>query len=163
MKTEIVWVRIDTRIIHGQIVVKWSKKVGCKSVVVVDKNLAADPFMANFYKMSAPSGFDVTMVTAEKAKEMWDTDGFNTDKTMIICKDASNLYDLWKTGFPLPLVDIGNQVSAPGKTQILTEVFLSQDEVNKLKEIRDSGVNVFMQIIPEYDQYDFDYILSKFK
>ncbi len=162
MKTEIVWARIDTRIIHGQIVVKWSKKVGCTSVVVVDKNLAADPFMANFYKMSAPKGFDVTMVTAEKAKEMWDTDGFNTAKTMIICKDAANLYELWKTGFPLPLVNIGNQVSAPGKTQITTEVFLSPEEFGKLKEINDSGVRVFMQIIPEYDPFDMDYIASKF-
>ena len=162
MKSEIVWVRIDTRIIHGQIVVKWSKKVGCKSVVVVDKNLAADPFMANFYKMSAPSGFDVTMVTAEKAKEMWDNDGFNTDKTMIICKDVKNLYDLWKTGFPLPLVDIGNQVSAPGKTQITTEVFLSKPEYDMLKEMSDAGIDVFMQIIPEYDRFDMNFIGSKF-
>ena len=53
---EISLFRIDFRLIHGQVIVKWLKQTPTDRIVIIDDQLAKDDFMADIYRMSAPRG-----------------------------------------------------------------------------------------------------------
>lgn len=44
-------VRIDFRLIHGQVITKWSNKISATRIVVVNDALSKDEFMADIYVM----------------------------------------------------------------------------------------------------------------
>lgn len=50
----IVLCRIDSRLIHGQVVTKWVGQSQANRIAVVSDELDADPFMKNIYLMAAP-------------------------------------------------------------------------------------------------------------
>ena len=58
-------VRIDFRLIHGQVITKWSNKIAATRIVVVNDELAEDEFMADIYVMAAPPGITVDVISLD--------------------------------------------------------------------------------------------------
>ena len=71
---EIKLVRVDYRLIHGQVVARWLKVCPVRRIVLVDDVLGSDEFMSDIYKMAVPKGTDVDIVTIDKAKDKIDND-----------------------------------------------------------------------------------------
>ena len=51
---EIKLVRVDYRLIHGQVVARWLKVCPVRRIVLVDDVLGNDEFMSDIYKMAVP-------------------------------------------------------------------------------------------------------------
>ena len=52
---EISLIRIDFRLIHGQVVTKWVKQANANRIIIVNDMLAKDEFLASVYKMASHS------------------------------------------------------------------------------------------------------------
>lgn len=50
-------VRIDSRLIHGQVITKWIPITAAKQVIIIDDDLSQDEFMGDIYASAAPRGF----------------------------------------------------------------------------------------------------------
>ena len=99
---EIKLVRVDYRLIHGQVVARWLKVCPVRRIVLVDDVLGNDEFMSDIYKMAVPKGTDVDIVTINKAKEVLD----NTDDTVfLISKDIETCLKLVEKGVELPAIN----------------------------------------------------------
>ena len=66
---EISFVRVDDRVIHGQIVTAWSKEFPCDGIIAVDDKIAQDPVLSNVFKGAAPSGVKVWIFDIKTALE----------------------------------------------------------------------------------------------
>ena len=58
---DIVLIRADFRLIHGQVITKWAKQTMANKILIVDDMLAKDSFMSSIYTMSAPPGMEVVI------------------------------------------------------------------------------------------------------
>ena len=67
--TELSLVRIDFRLMHGQVVTGWLKQVSADTILIVDDQLAADKFMAQVFLAAKPAGVKVGIRSIEKAVE----------------------------------------------------------------------------------------------
>ena len=72
----IVHARIDYRLIHGQVITKWLKRSNADKIIVIDDELYNDPFLAEVYKMAAPSGIEVIMTSIEETTTRWNEKNF---------------------------------------------------------------------------------------
>ena len=160
---EIKLIRIDCRLVHGQVVLKWIKSANANRIVVVDDALSKNVFMSKFYTQSAPAGVDVCIKSVKDAIAEWNEKELDAGRIMLIFKDVNTCYRLFKEGFPMDHVQLGNLPSGPDKTSILREVFLTKEEYDKLKEIKESGTRVYIQIVNEYQTFGFETIEKKFK
>ena len=163
----IQFMRIDTRMVHGQVVTKWATVKHCRMVIIIDAALAKDPFMSNFYKKAAQKGIKIDVSDPVTATKQWNEGKFGPAgrNVMVVFKDAQNVYDLYKEGFggwPEDGVDIGNQVAQAGKRQISRDCFLSDEEYAQLKEVNDAGIRVYVQNIPENAPQEFDVVEKVF-
>ena len=68
MKIEgIVLVRIDDRLIHGQVMTSWLNYTGANKIMIIDDEVANDPFMKSVLKTCVPANVKLATFTVEKA------------------------------------------------------------------------------------------------
>ena len=51
----IVWTRIDDRLIHGQVMTQWIQHADANEVVIIDDGVAKDAFIQMIMKSSVPA------------------------------------------------------------------------------------------------------------
>ena len=152
-------VRIDYRMVHGQIVAKWNKFRPVDRLILADDLLINDDFMADIYRMAVPDR-PVDIVKIEDVQKALDA---TSDTVMLIFRDVEGAYKAVKSGVKLPELNVGAVQNNKERKSVLQGVSLSSDEYNKLVEIENSGVNVYLQPIPENDSVGLKSVEKKFK
>ena len=76
--------RIDSRLIHGQVIVKWSRIANGNRIVIVDDELEKDSFMVDIYQMAAPSGMSVEIYSTTRAAEEFKKDKMGEGKILLL-------------------------------------------------------------------------------
>lgn len=71
MSANIVHARVDYRLIHGQVITKWLKQCDAKRIVIIDDKLSKDEFLGSVYKMAAPTGIKVDIISVDEAQRRW--------------------------------------------------------------------------------------------
>ena len=93
----IVLSRVDSRLIHGQVITKWIKQYPAKRIMIIDDELAKDSFMAEIYMMAAPTGIKVEIVSVESAgKKLQETD----ENVFILYKTIGTCFQAYKGEIP---------------------------------------------------------------
>ncbi len=158
---DIVLIRADFRLIHGQVITKWAKQTIANKILIVDDMLAKDSFMSSIYTMSAPPGMEVVIDTAEDAVSKWNSGGYGNCRLFVLIKDVPTIYALFKGGFPVKELQIGGLGAAPGRKVVFGPITLDQPDAMKLKEMQDSGVRVYLHQVPDDPSMEFTKILEK--
>ena len=146
----VVACRVDERLVHGQIMTSWAKYLKLRRIVVVDDQVAKDEFMATVLGMSAPAGISIDILSVPDAAARLQSDK-GDENAMLLFKRISAALELAKSlaGTPNELkeLNLGNLGSVPGRTQITKNIFLSEGEKSEARELREMGVNVFLQML----------------
>ena len=158
---DIVLIRADFRLIHGQVITKWAKQTMANKILIVDDMLAKDSFMSSIYTMSAPPGMEVVIDTVEDVVSKWKADGYGNCRLFILIKDVPTIYTLFFKVFPVKELQIGGLGVAPGRKVVFGPITLDQSDAVKLKEMQDSGIRVYLHQVPDDPSMEFTKILEK--
>lgn len=128
---EIKMTRVDFRLVHGQIVVKWCKACDVDKIVVIDDVVASDDFMSQIYASAAPAGVVVKSYSQEKAKRLWEKNRFGEkSKVLILFKDIDTCYAMIKGGMELKSVQLGGVPQMGDRRAVKRAVFLGEKRCN---------------------------------
>lgn len=144
--------RVDDRLIHGQVMTAWLKTLPAKQILVVDNGVAADDFMRAVIEMAAPDKVDVKIYNEDQAAKIF-KDGLE-DPSIVLVKTPLTVKRLVEQGIEFPEVNIGGVGMAPGKKKFYKNISLSADERLSLKEFIEKMMKVFIQIIPSEKSID---------
>lgn len=156
-------VRIDSRLIHGQVVTKWVKQTGANEILIIDDGLAEDDFMLSIYKMAAPSDTPVNVRSVEDITEDWKSGTLEEKKIFVLFKDVDTAYRTYKNEFPLTKIQIGGLGSGPGKKKVYGPIYFDDNDVEMLTEMSQNKVDVVLQQVPEEPSLTFDKALKAIK
>ena len=152
-------VRVDYRMVHGQIVAKWIKFRPVDRLILADDSLVDDPFMGDIYRMAVPDR-EVDIVKLGDIQTAIDR---KDDTVLLIFKDVASAYTVYKNGLQLPELNVGAVQNSAQRKSVVQGVALSAEEYEKLCEMKAEGVNVFVQPIPENDPVSLGSIEKKLK
>lgn len=152
-------VRVDYRLIHGQIVAKWIKHRPVDRLIVADDELSNDEFMSDIYKMAAPEN-EVEII---KVDDLEETLNSKDDSVMIIFKDVYNAKRAVDNGVELAELNVGAVQNNKDRYSITTGVALSKEEYETLSDLKNNGLDVYVQPIPENDKLLLERIKNKIK
>ena len=150
-------VRVDYRMVHGQIVAKWIKFRPVDRLILADDSLVDDPFMGDIYRMAVPDR-EVDIVKLGDIQTAIDR---KDDTVLLIFKDVASAYTVYKNGLQLPELNVGAVQNSAQRKSVVQGVALSAEEYEKLCEMKAEGVNVFLQPIPENDPVSLGSIEKK--
>lgn len=143
-------VRIDNRLIHGQIIETWLPYTGAKTVIVAEDALARDDLQQEIMALAIPQTVESLFVTIEGLAAAVENLGASAETNSVLilfanCPDAKRAYD---SGFGFTMLNVGNVHYSPGKKQISPSVALSDDDESCLKQLSKRGVELDFRCVP---------------
>lgn len=139
------WVRIDNRLIHGQIIETWLPYTGAQSVIVVNDELASDIVQQQIMSLAIPGTISSHFVAVDAVAAEIQEVASNTIVLFHSCSDARKAFD---TGFMFEVLNIGNIHYSPGKKQVSPNVALTGEDENCLKYFARKGVELDFRCVP---------------
>ena len=155
----ITLVRVDHRLIHGQVITKWLKIADAKKIIIIDDYLAEESFMVDIYKMAAPPGVEVKILNVADAAKQFESNEFE-NKNIFINIDMA--YKAYKAGVKYTDLQLGGIPNEAGKKMIFTAISLGQEEIRQLNEMNEDGVNIELHIVPEEPAMSFEAAVKKY-
>jgi len=148
---EIVFARVDDRLIHGQIMARWSMGFNCNAIFVVDNSTANDPFMKDIYTMSTGnSGMTIKVLSIDEAIENWEKDNYGKYRVILLFKNIATVRELIVKGLPIKKLNVGGIAKTPDSKFVISSVALKTSDAELLKELNsDYGIEVFFQTLPD--------------
>lgn len=155
-------VRIDGRLIHGQVANLWTTKLGVTRIMVIDDKVAASDIEKSGLKLARPAGIDLSVLSEKVAADHIKRGGYNSQKVFIVVKRPQVLLDLVNDGVKLETINVGNMSQTDETTQITNSINVVQDDVDAFKALHEKGIKITQQMVPGDQANDFMAILKKF-
>ena len=153
MVENLVFTRIDDRLIHGQVVTQWIKEYKeIKHILVVDVATSKDPFMQKMFQLLIPKGITIEIRDIATATEMCKA-GLEKP-TMIIAKVPDTMKAMIYGGAEIDFFNIGGMGMSAGRKKFFQNISMSDHEKDVLRELISKGVKVEIQIIPAQGKYN---------
>ena len=154
-------VRLDDRLIHGQVVAGWVKALYSTSIVVVDDEVAGDPFQESLMRMAVPEGIDVQVFPVGKCNGLFGQLENSPKRAIVLFSQTIDLFRLFsRDKFPLSVLNIGGVGFGEGRVQLAESLFLSEAEIQMLADMANAGVEVELQPTPFDRAIDFHELLK---
>lgn len=154
-------IRVDFRLMHGQVIANWLNQVEGDSIMIVNKKLANDPFMGNVYKMAAPKGVKVNIMDLDKAMDRINSEKYAKRKLIVLFKSVTDAKEAFDRGFPMKELQIGGLGSGNDRVQITNQIYLNKADTEKLLAINGKGVKVYLQAVPKESAVGIEKAASK--
>ncbi|MDO5106731.1 MAG: PTS sugar transporter subunit IIB [Coriobacteriaceae bacterium] len=159
MKYEgIAMVRIDDRLIHGQVMTSWLNFLGANKIMVIDDGVAVDPLVKNILKSCIPANIKLAVFTEDKAVERLKK-GFAGDTVIVLVKYPKTLYSLMQKGIVFDEINIGGMGVSGNREKFFRNISASPEEKKMLKEMIDAGSSISVRIIAEDSATDISKLL----
>jgi PTS system mannose-specific IIB component len=157
----VVLVRIDDRLIHGQVMTGWVKTTQANRIIIIDDSICKDTFMRNVFEMAAPPGVKVDVYSIKEAMSELKKDSPSGEKVIILVKSPLILKPLVEGKLLNKEINIGGMGMGPGRERLYKNISVSQEERQCFKDFISSGIKVFIQIVPDDNKIAIERFLDK--
>lgn len=144
----IVLLRLDERLIHGQVVVGWGSQLRPDRFLIVDDALAESQWEQELYALGAGGAVTLFLGVDEARCRLaeWRADG---TRSILLVRDVATLARLGEGGaLQGSCVNLGGVHHGPGRREVLGYLHLSPDEESELAALEESGAQVSAQDLP---------------
>lgn len=139
-------VRVDNRLIHGQVVEAWLPHLKVDRVVVADDEASSSPLIKAAMGLAVPS--DVEVAIRPLAEVDYRALAGDKVKTLLLVRDVRGVVEAREKGLTVAHVNLGNVHFAAGRKQVSPSVFLSSAELVQLKMLAEQGAEVECRGVP---------------
>lgn len=145
----IVLLRVDERLIHGQVVVGWGGPLHADRMVVVDDDLAGSPWEQELYCLGVPPEMEASFASVADARPRlaeWRT---GAPKVIVLVRDVATALRLAQGGLLRgDEVNLGGIHHAEGRERVLPYLHLSDGDRDTLRGLAAEGAVVSARDLP---------------
>lgn len=146
--------RIDERLIHGQVTVRWCREFPVNTIVVADDEVAVDQMQKTLLPLSAPSGVRTEVLSIEETAEFLQNDAQDL-RVFLVVKRPTAVARLLDLGVGLDSVNVGNISHREGAKQVKKSVHVTSEDVEAFRELDRRGIGMTDRMMPEDKERDF--------
>jgi mannose PTS system EIIAB component len=147
-KLQFPMVRVDDRLLHGQVIVGWGHQFELTRLVVASDRIKKDQAYVSALRSLVPPEMEAAIETLQTAADQWKEKHFDEERVMIVLESTGDALKLYKAGAPLKLITLGGLHFREESEELLPYIYLSRWDRVALKELMDQGVRVVCQDLP---------------
>lgn len=140
--------RIDDRLIHGQVATTWAKSTGISRIIVVSDQVATNPLQKILLKHAAPPEIKAHVISVSKLIEIANHPLMKDVKVMLLFTNPTDVMDSYKNGIRFEEVNIGGMKFTEGKQMITHFVSVDQEDISAFQYLDAKGIELEIRKVP---------------
>ena len=137
---KITALRVDDRLIHGQVAMTWTKQLRVQGIVVANDAAAGDNTQKMALKMAVPAGIKVLIKPVDEAIRVLNNPKASSMRILVLTRTVTDALKIRKQVGEIEFLNIGNAGRFDGvdvsEKQILSPtIMLTDEEVKSLREL----------------------------
>lgn len=156
-------VRIDDRLVHGQVVVGWIPHLGATEILVVSDAAALDPVQKVLMQMALPEPVGLKVMGFKDAADYLKSEDAAAKKLLVLTPGPFEILGMLDKGARFERVNVGGLHYAAGRVQLGKAIFLSELDKEALREIGRRGVRLEGRATPSDPELDILGMIGVYK
>ena len=145
--------RIDDRLLHGQVVFMWTKQLNIKGIIVANDELVTDPIQSLAMKLAVPEHLKLLIKTIDEAAKLINDPRAAGMNILVVMKnpiDAARLLQKIEDKSVIERINIGNsgRIDKGDRMMMTKEVYVDDADIAAIEEILAAGLPFEIQMIP---------------
>ena len=145
--------RIDDRLLHGQVVFMWTKQLNIKGIIVANDELVTDPIQSLAMKLAVPEHLKLLIKTIDEAAKLINDPRAAGMNILVVMKnpvDAARLLQKIEDKSVIERINIGNsgRIDKGDRMMMTKEVYVDAADIAAIEEILATGLPFEIQMIP---------------
>lgn len=145
--------RVDDRLIHGQVAVVWSHYLGVNRIIVANDEILDNKVQIMALKMSVPEGVKPFFVSVDQGIQLMNNPKSANLKIMVIVNKPEDALKIAKNVSNIPVINLGNygrvgSENMNGKEQLSKNIFVTEKDKKVLKELLETNIKINVQPVP---------------
>lgn len=160
---KIAHVRVDTRLLHGQVATTWTKTVSPDRIIVVSDGVAHDQLRKTMIEQAAPPGVPANVVPISKMIEVTKDPRFGATKVMLLFENPQDLLTAIEGGVDIKEANIGSMAHSVGKVVVTNAIAMDNADVETLEALHAKGVALEARKVPSDSPISYEDLIKKAK
>lgn len=144
----LVMIRIDDRLIHGQVVVGWGSVLKPDRILLCSDEVATVEWQKTIYLSAVPEPLSASVLTLDDTVKALSANEFADEKVLLLVDSPKSIIDLVENGVDIKEVNVGGMHFKPGKNQISPFIFVDEQDVAHFKVLCDKGIKLEGRDVP---------------
>ncbi|MEX2529576.1 MAG: PTS sugar transporter subunit IIB [Gemmatimonadota bacterium] len=141
--------RVDERLIHGQVTVGWGQRLQPDRYLVVDDHLSESAWERDILALGAPSGVPTEFLNVEETRARAAALLASEEVIVLLTKDLDHMLRLAREGLLAGTeVNLGGIHHADGREEVLPYLFLNEDDRERIALLEEEGVRIVARDLP---------------
>ena len=151
--TKINLVRIDDRLLHGQVSKSWVDTDEINLIVVANDDVVEDKKLQNLMNISTPLYAETVFLTLDETIAKIKS-SFEDKKALILVENPQDAYKLAKENLGIKSINVGNMRDLPGKEKVCDDIFIGEEDKEYFNKIHDLGISLDVRVLKNNPQID---------
>lgn len=142
-------IRVDHRLVHGQIIYSWLGSSDINTIFVVNDDVVKNDARKNALRMVKPPSIKMVMMSVKDSIEAINSGVTDKYNMMIICENISDAYSLITNTSGITSLNLGGTLAKEDTKQYYSQINLSENDISKLNDLVDKGIEVEIRMVPK--------------
>ena len=165
---KIAALRVDDRLIHGQVAMTWTKQLRVQGIVVANDDAANDNTQKMALKMAVPAGIKVLIKPLDQAIRVLNDPRASKMRILVLTRTVKDALKVRKQVGEIEFLNIGNTgrfdgIDVSEKQLLSPTIMLTDSEVQALRELVEVDPKTCMQQVPNDEKKLVKDVLGKLK
>lgn len=154
--------RIDERLLHGQVAVTWVSNVNATSILIANDEIMDNEMAKMALKMAKPSGMKLAIRSVADGAALLNDPRSEQIPIFVIVKTIQDAVRLCKQTKAVKKVNIGGVKKKEGSKLIAAAVHVNAQDIESLKELSSLVDEVEFRMVPSDSAKTLDEILKNY-
>ncbi|HET7686425.1 MAG TPA: PTS sugar transporter subunit IIB [Candidatus Limnocylindria bacterium] len=142
-------VRVDDRLIHGQVAAIWLKAIGANRIIIVDDRTARDDFLREVIELSAPAGVAVEIHDVGTGAQRVIEASQASEPVFVIVRSPLTALQLREAGVAFDVLNVGGIGAGPDRRTLYRNISASPAELEAMRRLEQMGTRVELRIVAD--------------
>ncbi|WP_270395633.1 PTS system mannose/fructose/N-acetylgalactosamine-transporter subunit IIB [Mediterraneibacter massiliensis] len=154
--------RVDERLLHGQVAVTWIGNVNATSILIANDEVVENEMAKMALKMAKPSGMKLAIRSIEDGAALLNDPRSQQISIFVIVKTIQDAVRLCKKVEGIKKVNIGGVKKKEGSKLIAAAVHVNDEDIRSLKELGELVDEVEFRMVPSDSAKTLDEVLKSY-
>jgi PTS system mannose-specific IIB component len=141
-------VRVDDRLIHGQVTVGWAPYLKATRIVVCSDRLAGNPVLSSIVKAGGTEDLQIDVFAVDEAARLFRQGDFEEGRVIVLMENLDDVDRALKAGMTFNSLNLGGLRGRGDGRRLSDAVFLTPSDQEMLRMLLGKGVVTEVRLMP---------------